>query len=822
MGWFEVVFVSVVGVVVFVGWVGVILASFGVFSLTILSLILLAVAGMALWFQRPIIELRFRCPSRYEFALLILLLGCSIVYFCPHEYVLGGSDAGSYMNIGATVARTGKYIVQDEWTRLLSDYAPITLREQPPGWLTRQLQFVGWYIDDTNPSRLIPQFYPFHPVLIAIGVSLAGLYGGLLVTPLWGVLSIAAVYFLGRRLFDPYLGLLAASLLALTPTQIWFARYPTTEPLTLLLVFAGLLAFQTLWDDPSAGPIWGIFGGAVLGAAFLTRIDLPVVALLVIGALAVRWRQGRWSRGWSAYAIILGLFLVHTFLSAWLINWPYFWNTYRGVLRVLGQSSLVLVVGGLGGVTLVVGGIMLWRKRSSRTDGNWPERVLHSRQFRWLLIALVVSLSAYAYFLRPRLEPIRHFSSWPAGNQVPVLNGQNWVRLGWYLTPLGLLLATLGLTIILWRESLGRLGLFLCVGILTTIQYVYNIFNTPYHIYAMRRYVPIVIPMLMVYAAVAIVAVFRARRSWLARAGGALLALSLMTGLVYQARFVLPQRDLYGAIEQLTELNARLKPNAIVVISEPFESVFADNFGVPLRFLFEHSIATIRQDDASVLPFIDQMMTYAAEQDKPVQLIAIDPIASAVREALLLQPVEMFPVTLKVLMYSFYDYPSVIQTSYYGIDIYDVSGVRPPAVSTSCMPIEVDIGGLDTAFIRTGFHDKELVPGAPTTRWTSGGAELDIPLSGKVPITIELRAMTFRPPNLPEADVTVWLDEQMIGRFKPSKTWQIFSFQAHSQATQGVSSLRFETATFNPANLQPSGDMRDLGFVVDWVRITAR
>jgi hypothetical protein len=819
MDWVEAVFVSLVGITVLAGWVGTILASLGVFSLPALSVIILTVAGIAIWLRWPVERPTFNRPGIHEFALILLLLGCGVVYFRPHEYVLGSTDAGSYMNTGTAVARTGELVAHDEWTRLLSEFGSVTLRQQPPGWATRQLQFVGWYIEDRDPARVIPQFYPFHPTWIAIGISLAGLSGGLLVTPVWGTLSIAAVYLASRRWFGASVGLLAAILLALTPTHIWFARYPTTEPLTLLLIFTGLLAFQTLWDEPSAGPVWGIFGASALGAAFLTRIDLPVVALSIIVAIIVRWRQGRWTKGWTAYTLTLGLFLLHALLSALLINWPYFWNTYSAVIQIVIGSSLPVLVVGLGAaLILLVGLIVLQRNRTRLAACRWG-RSVRSSWLRWMLIALVVALSAYAYFLRPMLEPVVYGTSWPSGNQYPVLNGQNWVRLGWYLTPLGLLMATLGLAEILRRESFDRLGLFLAVGALTIIQYVYNIFSTPYHIYAMRRYVPIVIPTLMIYAAVAIAAIYRARRIWLGRLVGGSLTLALMGGLVYQARFVLPQRDLRGAVEQLTNLNARLESDAIILISEPTESLFADTFGVPLRFVFGHDIATVRQDNATVLPFIERMMEYATEQDRPVQLIAVDPIAPAVRQVLSLQPVEMFPMTLQMLMNTYYDYPAVIQTAYYGIEIYDVVGLRPSYTPDVSRPIEIDVGTFDTPFIRTGFYGKELLPGDATMRWTAGEAALDIPLPTEEPITVNVRAMIYRPEDVAADPVTVWLDGERVGEFTPSETWQVFSFPAQPRPVRGVSSLQFHTVTFNPASLGVNNDTRDLGFLVDWVKI---
>jgi 4-amino-4-deoxy-L-arabinose transferase-like glycosyltransferase len=810
--WCEAIFVTVVSVVVFVGWIGVILASIGLFSLVALSIALLLTSGAILWYGRPY-AFRFLRPGLHEIALIILLIGCSIAFFRPHEYILGGCDAGTYMNIGAAIARTGSLVIRDDWTRFLANYASVTLREQPAGWLTRYLQFVGWYINDTDPSELIPQFFPFHPVLIAVGISLAGLYGGLLVTPLWGVLSIAAVYFVGRRLFGAKVGLLAAILLAVTPTQIWFARYPTAEPLTLLLVFSGLLAFQRLWDDSDAGAIWGVFGGATLGAAFLTRIDLPLVAILVIGAMVIRWRQKCWSRSWSAYACTLGLFTAHALLSARFINWPYVWNTYQGVFRMLILSPTLLIMGGtLGLLVLVAAGITIWQRGQSYTHHGVKRRI-SSPAFRWLLAGGVILLSAYGYFVRPLLEPVRYATSWPSGNQFPILNGQNWVRIGWYLTPLGLMLATLGLAVILWQHPLRRLGLFLSVGVITTIQYVHNIMNTPYHIYTMRRYVPIVIPMLMIYAAVAIVTIRQMQRVRTGRIVSTVLALGLIAGMGYQARFVVQQRDFYSAVQQIAALNAHLKPDAIIIISEPAESLFADTFGVPLQFIFGHDIATIRQDNQETVVFIHELQKYAREMHRPVQLIAVNPVMPVVRESLPLRPLGMFPVTLRMLMNTFYDYPSVIQTVYYGIEIYEVVDQRPS------MSGLIDIGGMDTLFIREGFYDKEYLPGSPTMRWTASEALLDIPLTPGTPITVEVRAMIYRPAGVPPADVVVILDGEEIGRFTPDEIWRTFVFRGRVQSPNGMSQLRFKTSTFNPARLNISGDQRDLGFLIDWINI---
>lgn len=822
LDWLEALFVAVVGTVIFTGWVSTVLATFGLFSLAAVAGLLLGVGvGLFLW-KRPFVRPHFTALNWTEWLLLILLLGSAVIYFRPHEYVLGGIDPGSYMNIAATMARTGDFVIEDEWTSILRQFPETTLREQPPQWRTRYLQFVGWYIDDNDPTRLIPQFFPFHPALIAIGVSLAGLYGGLLVTPLWGTLSLAVIYLLARRLFNANVALLASALYAITPIQIYFARYPSTEPLTLLLVFSGLLGFQAVWDKQKGNRLWGLFGGAAFGVAFLTRIDLPLVALLIVGWLIlIRW-EGRWTTGWRTFAVTGAILALHAGLSAILLNAPYMWNTYGSLLNVI-LNKLVVQLGLIGAGILTAAMLwLMWRQSWQQFRLGRVAHFINGSRFRWLLAGGVMTLSGFAYFIRPLLEPIRSYSTWPTGTTAWVLDGENWLRMGWYLTPLGLILATLGLAWLLQQASFNRLGFFLSVGILTTLQYIYKIFNTPYHIYAMRRYVPIVLPMLMIYTAVFIVYFYQSRPHRLVKVGAGILTIGLMVGLLYQSRFVLPLRDLRGATNALIALHKQIDPNALVIFSEPVTATLSDTIGPPLRFIYGHDIATIRQDDEAAAPFIERMIAYSAENERPLQLIATAPIAPVLRKHFNLQPVMFFPIKLPKLLSTFTDYPSTTQTVYYGIEIYNAIPTGGITAVTQTESLTIDIGSIDAAYIVDGFYGKEPLPGEITMRWTTDEAIVEIPDIDQDTIVIDVRAKVFRlGSELEISPVTVWLDGETIGQFTPSTEWITYSFEAILPNEQNSSLLQFNTTTFNPSDLQINNDGRDLGFLLDWITISA-
>lgn len=833
-------FVSTVSALVIVGWLATTLALIGMYALRWVALLLLAIDGALFAFillRRLPVRLPCARGGWCELGLVIWMLIGFGLYLRPHEYVLGGSDAGSYINIAAETARTGAYLQRDTWNQFLAEHKQVTLRTQPQPMLTRHLQFVGWYIDDVDPAISRPQFFPFYPVLLSVAMSVGGVRAGFYVSPFVAVLGIAALYLLSRQLFGKAVALPAALFLTITSTQIFFARYPTTEPLTMLLLFAGFLALQVLWDEGTTSPLWGVFGGIALGAALLTRIDLPLVLAIVGGGLLwIAW-QGRWHVGWSAFAVTLLLFTAQMIWVVWLFTWPYFWNTYLSVYGLFVRSSW-LVVGAAMGV-LVFGGLAL--TLGPQRFGFQLQRLERSTAVRWTLAILIVSLSAYAYFLRPILEPPRIAIAWPGNVEFPILNGQNWLRMGWYLTPLGIALATAGLAMIVVRERLARLTIVVGIGVLTTFQYVYNIMNTPYHIYTMRRYMPIVIPMLWIFAAYAIVTLPRFSKLWMMPVARGMLIVALVGGLLYQDRYVVRARDYAGALAQLHEFHQQIRPDAIVLFAEPKESFFADAFGVPLRSIFAHPVATVRtgsqpskedDPDASlhhqqeVIAFLEALFTRAEAENRPIQLLAVEPIPLTVRNSLTLVPSGSYAFTTQMLMNTFDDFPSVIQTVHYGIEIYDV--MSPDNTEKGLDSIEVDIGSVDGTYLDEGFWSKEYLPGAPTMRWTKDVAKLTTPLphvdgdiGNEQLLEIQVRAMIYRPEMIEPAPVIVQIGEHEVGSFTPTEKWTTYVFRVPYSALPSADSIQiqFLTETFTPADSGLNGDTRALGFLLDWVKV---
>lgn len=812
-----------IGGILVVSWFAVGLGTAGAFSPSTVGAGCLATAGMIAWTLRGRPRPALRAGDRWDRGALLLLLACAGAWLRPHEYVLGGADAGTYVNVAANLARTGRLVVRDEWVDLASRHAWTSLRGQPVEQRPRRIQFVGWYVDDTDAARVLPQFLPLHPALLAVAIGAGGLRAGLHVVPLLSVLGVCGTYLLARRLFGGPTGLAAVAILAATPLMGFFSRYPTAEPLSLALAMAGLLGYLRLRDGAARPVLVGALAGGALGASALARIDVLPMLLLVVAGLVVEWRCGRWTRGWTAFAAALGALSMHAALHLWLLAWPYAWNVFEGPVRALlanrfarpAALALLLAAGGLASLRLLHSGR---RDDRATSKDHLVAALLPGSTPRAAAAAAIVLASLWAWFLRPQQVP-EWSLTWPSGAWFPLLDAQTWPRLGWYLTPPGIALATAGLAGLAWRGDLARAGLTVAVGSTAIALYVLRLMTTPYQIYAMRRFVPLALPALSIFAAVALRDLARTpglpRARWIATGIGA----ALVAALLWRSREILPARDFAGAIDQVHALDAQLAPRAVVLFNERPEGLFTDTFGPPLRYVFDHPVVPVRGWDEQVTGLVEDVLARAKAEGRPVQLLAVDPILNTLRRRFDMKPAAFVPVRLTMMANTFDRYPGARSEAFYGIDVFDV-GTDPPAPDGG--PRQVDVGAVDTNGVVAGFHSKELLADGTTARWTSGDGFVGFPVARPGPVSVEIRARVFARPGDPAPEVAVSLDGRPIGRFRAEDGWRVFRFDGEAAPVRGFSFVRLEGPTFRPADDGRSTDERRLGVFVDRIGIGPR
>ena len=538
---------------------------------------------------------------------LVFLAGWAIaaawLFFRPHEYVLGATDAGVYVSLGASIAHEGSIVIEDGTLAGLDEaLLPALLRPLPDDPVAAYYLLPGFYVIGAPPGQITPQFYPLHPVWLAVAFGLVertaaapataeAIRAALLLNGLWAALGALAVYFTVRQFAGRPAAALALVALSLTALQVWFGRYPTTELLTQFVLWSGLCGLGHWLGGDGPGKLWALLAGVSLGLVFLVRVDmlvlLPLLALLVFWLLAGGRRAAAPDTlGW--FLAPLALLVAHSFAHAWFQSRPYF-VVHSGLgLRLLQVNWAIPVVGVLAAVAF----LWLLRRSEARFLAGYAR---YRRAALWALIGVTLIVAVYGWFVRPLVGAPVAQQDFFSGGSVPLTDHENWRRLGWYLSPLGVWLGVAGVCLLIWRAN-RRTVMVLAVGSLFTVLYLWSLRANPHQVYAMRRFVPAAVPFFTVAAA--------ALLGWLGgwrRPGGRLaavvLAVAWLGGLGWSARGFVSQVDHRGLTAQLDALNATLVPESVLLFYDAVLIGNGDFFGTPLQFIYGHNAFALRDAD---------------------------------------------------------------------------------------------------------------------------------------------------------------------------------------------------------------------------------
>lgn len=367
------------------GWLALVLAELGIFSIW-LHILLIALLCFLAWRLRPTCIPALRLPRILDraaarqhwdtIALTIILLIFAIgVAARPFEVVLGVRDAGVYANTGFAIARTGGIVqydpivaqieadqqsgdpvLRDAAGQAETNFLSVQPRQRT---IATRLRQAGFFINQGEliAGRVVPQGFHLFPVWIGLLAGLSGPQGGLAATGLLGLLGIWSVAMLGRRLAGPWVGITAALLLALNGVQIWFSRYSTAEVIAQLLTFAGLYCFAAMQDrsnsadqvTPAHTPKFALqcpaflalLAGLAFGQLALARIDFFLVLVPVALYLFYLWLTRRWTRTQSWLGIGLAAMLIHAAIHITTIARAYFFDTLFARLQDYALTALL-------------------------------------------------------------------------------------------------------------------------------------------------------------------------------------------------------------------------------------------------------------------------------------------------------------------------------------------------------------------------------------------------------------------------------------------------------------------------------------------------
>jgi len=205
-------------------------------------------------------------------ALSAVVCALGVVY---GAHAAGGSDSYGYIS-QADLWLAGDLVTEQ----------PIA-REVP--WPDARWTFTPLGYRPTEDGRAIVPTYSYGlPVLMAAAKLVAGMCGLYLVTPLLGALMVGMTYLLGAQLWSPAIGVVAAALMATSPTFLFMQMNPMSD-VPVSGVFTAALAIAL--SRRRAAAFWT---GVMVSLAIFIRPNLVPLGAIVLAWFVVRaagWRD---------------------------------------------------------------------------------------------------------------------------------------------------------------------------------------------------------------------------------------------------------------------------------------------------------------------------------------------------------------------------------------------------------------------------------------------------------------------------------------------------------------------------------------------------
>lgn len=382
-------------------------------------------------------------------------------------------------------------------------------------------------------------------------------------------LALLAFFGLARRIVAPLLALALLIALATSMPVIYVGRDSFTEPLTLLFLIGALALLHRGYRSGRVADF--ALAGLAGGSAAMARIDsygglIGLVAGVTVYVVVTADRRAAVMRA-LAFAAGAGLTTLLGWLDLVRLARQYYGSQHHNIVLLLLALFVVVLASP---VVITLG----WRPGVRRWLAREDVRRRFVRGFNGLLIVVFVLLATRPLWQTTRgafnlnLENMqRRWNHQVDGTRTYHEQTVHWLALyfGWGT----LAVAVLGYAVLIAafvRQRRYALSGVLAMGLSMSALYLWNGQIAPDQPWAMRRYVPVIIPLLLVAAGAALEAAWRARRwAWVSRV---LVVAAVAYGVTFPWRVTTPMRHVRDELPQLSQLQAicrAIGPHAAVL-----------------------------------------------------------------------------------------------------------------------------------------------------------------------------------------------------------------------------------------------------------------
>jgi hypothetical protein len=434
--------------------------------------------------------------SAHRAALVVVLVAVASAAWsawAPSQHVLTDRDPAVYVSAAEWMGRHGTLRVEDP---LGAFGGSERIGATSP----------GMYADGGGLEFQFAHLAPAFLAVVDTVVGDAGLFRATGVVLALGLLPIWAMAVRVTR--RPWASVLAPLAVAVSMPAVASGRDVFSEPYVLLLVWTAMVLLARTWPAASVAP--AVVAGFLVGASVAVRADAALVlvapSLLLAAALALDG-PGRLARWWrAAGAFVAGLVLP---AAVGLVDLHRFSGGYVDLIGDEVRVSYAAIA-----AAALVPLAVTWARRSGR-ELRWPAAADH----RWVAAGVgIASAGAVValWLVRPAVQQVRATGDrWDAigllqareGLEVDLARTYAEDALGWmawYLGPATLLLAAIGVgwaaAVLVRRRAPVALVVLAVVAGVGGGYYLWKPSIYPDQVWAARRFLPLVLPALVVLA----------------------------------------------------------------------------------------------------------------------------------------------------------------------------------------------------------------------------------------------------------------------------------------------------------------------------------